>query len=208
MLWRIDSSYNVESSSEGMGHFSSTGKFNVSGNVLSLISNTDFKTKYNLNKDYQFAGLFYNAINLISARNLILQATSLTRWCYEYMFNGCTSLIYGPKLLPALSLNEDCYKCMFKNCTNLLESPILLGNLSTGTISSDYYVEMFINCTSLRKITMLSEIVHTGHLTNWVKGTTSGGIFIKNSKSTFDNIGDSGIPAGWEIIDEEVPEEE
>jgi hypothetical protein len=34
---------------------------------------------------------------------------------------------------------------------------------------------------------------------NWVKGVASSGVFVKNSKATWNVNGDHGIPNGWTI---------
>lgn len=227
VLWKKDSemtnSYPGGSSGNrtGIGTFSSTGKFNISGNILSLAIDT-FKMEVLNNTGnwpQYFKKLFKNCINLISAKNLILPNIDLSYYVpatsttaayyrfynlYSYMFSGCTSLLYGPKILPATMLCSECYYCMFENCTSLLESPIL----PALTLSYRCYYNMFLGCSSLKKITMLAtEIQSSDYINNWVQGVAPTGIFIKNSKSTFDNIGPSGIPAGWEVLDEVVPEE-
>ena len=45
-------------------------------------------------------------------------------YCYEYMFQGCTSLTTAP-VLPATTLANSCYYYMFNGCTSLTQSPEL-----------------------------------------------------------------------------------
>lgn len=234
VLWKKDSemindttSNNSNVQRKGIGTFSSTSKFNISGNILSLALN-NFNTQI-VNKTFwwacAFRELFKDCVNLINAKNLILPIKDLSGYTSEYyggghyfsaiycnMFENCSNLLYGPKILPAKVLSQSCYHSMFKGCTSLLESPILPAiNLSndSGSGGTRYcYYNMFEGCTSLQKITMLANINSSNLLLeNWVKDVPTAGIFIKNIKSTFDNIGSSGIPAGWEVINEEVPEE-
>ena len=158
---------------EGIGTFSSTGKFNVYGNIMSLYYGDDFIGKNDLTgKNYAFYRLFNQCTSLISAKNLILPATTLSRSCYEYMFFWCKSLIEAPKLksntlapycysymfdtceslttapeLPATTLAEGCYKNMFGDCIKLQKAP----DLHATTLTYDCYYCMFAWCESLTK---------------------------------------------------------
>lgn len=168
------------------GIFSSTGDFNISGNILSLFYTSNFDeynifpnhphptSNYGPASPYNCKSLFRNCIHLINANNLVLP-TNLTEYCYCDMFYGCTSLITAP-VLSATTLVYHCYDSMFYDCTSLNYIKCLATDISA------------FDCT-----------------TDWVNNVSSIGTFIKNSKATF-NIGDSGIPAGWEVIDEVVSE--
>lgn len=94
--------------------------YEVSGNIMSMQYGGDFQIYQTAlkNAEYSFAGLFMNQTHLISARNLILPATTLRNHCYQSMFEGCTNLIDSPEL-PAASGQTGCYKTMFKGCTYL-----------------------------------------------------------------------------------------
>jgi hypothetical protein len=66
---------------------------------------------------------------------------------------------------------------------------------------------MFSNCENLNYIKILAENIDFDNcLLYWVNNISNSGTFIKNKNKEF-NISVSGIPAGWEVIDEEVPEE-
>ena len=133
------------STSYGIGTFSSTGKFNVSGNIMSLFYGDDFDGQISLSgKNYVFYKLFYNCKNVISASNLILPATTLASYCYSSMFEWCTSLTTAPEL-PATTLVNDCYYSMFRSCTSLTTAP----ELPATTLSYECYCYMFYDCTSL-----------------------------------------------------------
>ena len=86
-------------SNNGIGTFSATGNFNVQGNVMSLIYGDDFKDKIDLSgKNYAFSTLFNANTKVVSAKNLVLPATTLARLCYDSMFINCTSLTTAPEL--------------------------------------------------------------------------------------------------------------
>ena len=129
----------------GVGTFSSTGRFNVQGNVMSLLFGFDFKGQTDLTgKNYAFWGLFSSNSNLVNVQNLSLSATTLADSCYFSMFEGCTSLVNAPTL-PATTLAENCYASMFEGCTKLVNAP----ELPATTLVDYCYVSMFNGCTSL-----------------------------------------------------------
>ena len=98
---------------EGIGRFTISKKCNVSGNIMSLLYGDDFSERNSLTgKNYAFYKLFYNCKTIVDASKLILPATILSNYCYEYMFSGCTSLTTTPAL-PATMLAYQCYKGMF-----------------------------------------------------------------------------------------------
>ena len=72
----------------------STAKFEVEGNIMSLIDSTGFATATTLQSAYTFYYLFANCTGLTSAENLVLPATTSANYCYRSMFQGCTSLNY------------------------------------------------------------------------------------------------------------------
>ena len=135
----------VPSEYVGPGKFSSTGKFNVYGNIMSLYYGDDFIGQTDLTgKDYAFKSLFYGCSKLTSADSLILPATTLSTRCYASMFNYCSSLTKAPEL-PATTLVAECYYYMFGYCTSLTKAP----ELPATTLKSWCYGEMFSNCKSL-----------------------------------------------------------
>ena len=114
-------------SSNGIGTFSATGKFNVSGNIMSLLFGDDFTDKVSLaGKDYAFHKLFFNNTKVVDATNLVMPATILSDSCYRRFFSGCSSLnAVSHNLLPATTLTNYCYAEFFYNCSSLTESPLL-----------------------------------------------------------------------------------
>lgn len=156
---------------QGIGKFSATGRFNASGNIMSLLYGDDFIDQTDLTgKDYAFCELFKQNDMLIDVTNLILPATTLAIRCYNRMFNICTSLTTAPELrattlaqncctqmfdgctnlttppkLPATSLAAQCYQSMFQSCTSLATAP----ELPATTMASSCYSSMLSGCTSL-----------------------------------------------------------
>ena len=122
----------------------STAKFEVEGNIMSLIDSENFATATTLVSSYTFYNLFSYCSGLTSAENLILPATTLADSSYRNMFVGCRSLTTAPEL-PATTLTDGCYDNMFYNCTSLTTAP----GLSATTLMSHCYWTMFAGCTSL-----------------------------------------------------------
>ena len=113
------------------------------GNIENLL---DFETvadgKHPTMAKYCYAYMFQGCTSLITAPEL--PATTLASDCYGYMFKGCTSLDTAPKL-PATTMAESCYRYMFNGCTALTISP----ELPATTLASSCYYSMFLRCTSL-----------------------------------------------------------
>lgn len=135
--------------SENRKAFSGTtsARFNVYGNVMSLTHNDDFIDKKTLTEDYQFAELFYRNTGVVSVADLILPATTLTESCYYDMFDTCTNLIDSPAL-PATMLAESCYSDMFQGCKNLKTLP----QLPATTLANQCYEMMFAGCSGLTSV--------------------------------------------------------
>ena len=128
----------------GIGSFSSTNKFDVVGNVLSLLYGDNFVGQTTIQTAlYSKLDIFNGCTNVVNAENLSLPPTVVT-YCYSYMFNGCTSLTTAPQL-PATTLADYCYSNMFNGCTSLTTAP----QLPATTLAQSCYGSMFNGCTSL-----------------------------------------------------------
>lgn len=127
----------------------STCQFIVYGNIMSLISSTNFGQLKRLSTGHTFRKLFYNCSGLVGAENLILPATNISASCYAYMFYA-TNITITPKL-PAPRVESNCYEGMFKNCINLTT---ISDFSATGTTSVSYSGcrYMFKGCTNLVNI--------------------------------------------------------
>lgn len=167
--------------------------------------------------------MFYNCSNLVTAPDLPattlsdrcyvnmfarcsalttapeLPATALQNYCYSGMFLGCTSLIYVPELPFTEKLSVQCYESMFKYCTSLVVAPILrAAKLNTYSCS-----DMFQGCTSLSYIKCLATDISAKSCTsNWLSGVASTGTFVKAAGMEDWPTGESGIPLGWTVVDD------
>ena len=126
----------------------STALFKAKGNIMSLIYGDDFKNKLTISSTSAFASLFRNCTKLVSAKNLVLPATTLADYCYYGMFWNCTSLTTAPSVLPATTLASSCYAGMFQDCKSLTTAP----KLPATDLAESCYIEMFWNCTSLTTV--------------------------------------------------------
>ncbi len=69
--------------------FVMTGQIEASGNIMSLL-NKEYEALNTITEQYAFASLFKDCDVLTSAPDL--QASTLANGCYNYLFNGCSSL--------------------------------------------------------------------------------------------------------------------
>lgn len=179
--------------------FTSTGRYNVYGNSMSLLYGDDFVSKTELKTgDDILKHLFYNSTYLVDAGKLMLPATTARSHCYEGMFEGCTSLVAAPAL-PATTIKVQCYRDMFKGCTSLVTAPELpaLSASENGT-----YYQMFYGCSSLNYVKcMLKNSSYGFGGNNWLYGVAGTGTFVKNKETKGWETGASGIPEGWTVID-------
>ena len=185
-------------SSNGIGRFSSTNKFEVKGNIMSLYYGDEYYGKTDLSgKNYSFYRLFNGNTKVISAENLVLPATTLAERCYANMFYGCTSLTTAPEL-PAITLANYCYDWMFINCTSLTTAP----ELPATTLANYCYNWMFYGCTNLNYIKCLATDISANNcLAKWVYGVSANGTFTRANSSVNWPSGASGIPNGWTTVD-------
>ena len=157
-------------------HFSTfilkNGLFNLYGNLTSLdnyISTFNGGYKYNHmfeNTNVYDCSMFNTGIKSQTDSNVFsymfnqckylvklpeLPVTTLENSCYEYMFQGCSSLTTIPQnLLPATTLATSCYIGMFKGCTSLTTIPSNL--LPATTLADSCYQNMFNGCQELTTI--------------------------------------------------------
>ena len=201
VMWKGTMISSDQQPNSGVGIFSSTGNFDIQGNIMSLLFGDNYKGKINLTgRPDAFNGLFKNNTKVINAKNLSLPAITLIKYCYMSMFEGCTSLTTAPELpatalesgcygeifrgctslitapeLPATTLADNCYGGMFEDCTNLTTAPKLLP---ATTVAYQCYSGMFSGCTSLvtapeLPATTLAENCYSGMFTNCTSLTTA-----------------------------------
>lgn len=161
-----------------IGTFSSTGRFTVQGNAMSLRYGDNFSDKYNA---VGFQSLFSGCTGLTSAENMILPSSSTTQGCYYEMFYGCTSLTTAPDLPANISNSrsggKSAYNKMFQGCSSL----------------------NYIKCTTSRLYK--DDYGYNDCTLSWVDGVAATGTFVKNANLDWGTCGTSSIPCGWTVID-------
>ena len=208
-------------------YFEMTGKIEAWHNVMSLYRTNDFAT-YESVVQYAFYHLFRDCTSLTKAP--VLPATTLNISCYNGMFWGCTSLTKAP-VLPATTLEKQCYNSMFWDCTSLTEAPELpattlvegcYGNMFRGctsltktpellatTLTRHCYNAMFYDCSNLNEVhcqipSSYSSINISSYAGSWLYGVAQTGTFYTNADANWPS-GISGIPEGWNRVNEEAP---
>lgn len=135
----------ISSSYNDYYQFSSASDIEVSGNVMTLLDPTGMSTT--ISTRCCFYKLFKDMSNLENA-GIKLPATTLTNYCYSYMFYG-TAITMLPEL-PATTLAANCYSSIFYGCTELVDIPADL--LPATTLVEGCYNSMFYGCTSITDI--------------------------------------------------------
>lgn len=217
VLWKGDGKqYSSGTSFSTASKFSSTGRYNVSGSIMSLLYGNGVN-KTVLPGSYTFIYLFNNNTKLVDASELLLPATTLRERCYDHMFSSCSSLTAAPEL-PATTLQSFCYYGMFVSCNALTTAPELpattltLGcynymfaycsslttvpELPATTLQNQCYSMMFMRCTKLNYVkAAFVDIPYNNCLTDWLANVSKTGTFVKNAAATWTGY----IPSGWTV---------
>lgn len=100
-----------------------------------------------------FEKLFYNNTELIKCpTHSIMNGTTIPRYCYLSMYEGCTKLVYYPNL-PATILQDSCYERMFYGCSRLrICRDNSYPRLPATRIPPNAYKQMFYNCSVLKRM--------------------------------------------------------
>ena len=136
--------------------FSSTGTFNVEGNILSLLYGDEFEGKDSVTGTYNFALLFYadksrvsDIPKVVSAKNLVLPIKDAPMGCYFRMFQEYQleeyTLVETPLRIDSESVGASACTSMFYGCTSLVTAPALPAT----TLAQSCYQYMFEGCTDL-----------------------------------------------------------
>ena len=182
-------------------HIACSAACYIYGNIMSLVTSTNFATANKLEHGNTFSYLFSDNYHKGYIKNhpsyqLMLPATTLADSCYLSMFYGCTGLTKAPKL-PSTTLAECCYSRMFEHCEALTEAP----ELPATTLAEFCYFEMFSYCTKLSSVTCLATVFSDNSCTyRWLYGVSSAGTFTK-AKDVEWQTGANGIPEGWTVVE-------
>ena len=130
--------------------FSSSGEFNVEGNIMSLIYDDDFSDKKSVQGTYNFALLFYSynttdTAKVVSAKDMVLPIKSVPTCGYFRMFQGCPLLEEAPLSIDAISIGASGCMSTFWTCPSLTTAP----ELPATTLSDSSYKAMFEGCSGL-----------------------------------------------------------
>ena len=149
----------------------------VYGNVMRLLSSSNFNNTTSISTEYAFLKLFYQNAHIKdhAQKALVLPATTLATGCYWVMFQECSGLTSAPAL-PATTLVDKCYCGMFFLCSNLNSVTCLATDISANV------------CTY-----------------NWLDGVASSGTFTKAASMDESTIRATGIPSGWTVANYTAP---
>lgn len=204
-----------------------TNRCYVYGNIMSLIDDAgDFATDKIIGDKFALYALFSGANKLENdpAKDILLPATTLTDYCYNYLFGGCSALTKAPAL-PATVLKLRCYEQMFWECTSLTEASVMSAttvapyccqnmfhgctnlvkapDLLATTLAEKCYNGIFKNCSSLNYVKCLAtNIDGTEYMHGWIDGVAATGTLVVASGTTWAVPGTNGIPSGWTVTTE------
>lgn len=154
----------------GGAKFSSTGTFNVYGELLSLLKGDNFMTQRTVESTtgFIFIGLFYQS-KVVDASYLIFpDNTVIPARIAQGMFKECTDLIYGPRQICSentTQLKGRAFIEMFYGCTSMISGPEHIYG-ATGDLGCCQY--MFKNCSSLTTAPVLHQTVIGYYSYSWM----------------------------------------
>ncbi len=197
--------------------FSSTGRFDLSGHLLSLLKGDNYESTTGIGS-YTFCNLFYPCTGIVHAHDLVIPLLN-EQGMFFRLFRGCTSLVSAPSLpqteIPSWGFREMFYECtllptianmvattfgntccqaMYQGCTSLTSVTLPTPTSYSGT---GQFQLMFYNCSNLSYVKFLATDISTENCTNnWLSGVSSTGTFIQASGVSWAS-GASGIPTNW-----------
>lgn len=120
--------------------------FNVEGNMLSIINKTNYSSLTSVN--VPLSSLFRQSA-VVNAENLILPTTQGTIGItFDYMFYGCTSLVYPPKAMKSTSDSSSVFESMFYNCSNMVKAPKIYHPIGHGIELNS----IFHGCSKVKRV--------------------------------------------------------
>ena len=203
-----------------------TNRCYIYGNIMSLINDAgDFSTDKVISADLALYALFSDADKLENHpdKDILLPATTLTEYCYNYLFGGCGALTKAPAL-PATVLKLRCYEHMFWECTSLTEASVMSATtvddycchdmfykctnlvkapeLLATTLTQYCYNGMFWGCSKLNYLKCLATDVSADNcLGGWLDGVSATGTLVVASGTTWAVAG-TNYPSGWTVTEE------
>ena len=208
------------------------GTYEVYGNVMSLIYGENFIGQTTIPSSLVdcFYSTFRECQSLVSIKNLVMPATTLSSGCYRSMFNKCRYLTELPDVfIPSgVMLTSACCRYTFEELGASASTPVEVpfgflpstniaercyeGMFSTANISvapmlpatsgaNNCYFRMFFSCRNLGTIYCLLETPSTATTNIWVANVAATGTFYKNPSATGWTSDINGIPTGWTVQD-------
>ena len=144
----------------------SSGKFNVSGNILTLLYGANYREGKISKADvsYVFYRMFYNNTNVVDAGNLILPVFSKAPdYGFKEMFRGCTNLTTSP-VMKADTTGRYSFRDVFNGCTSLTT----VNEIYCGNTNTESHVSMFNGCTSLISVPNINVTTTFGWSIQWM----------------------------------------
>ena len=193
----VVSNYTIASSPSDFYKFVTTGEFEASGNVNSLLEEDP-----NIARTMSLEGRQFCYVCLFSGAALTtapeLPATTLAYGCYAMMFQNCSLLTQAP-VLPTEYLADFCYYYMFENCTSLTEAP----ELPAYQLIESCYAYMFQGCTSLNYVKVWFDNWMQNATDNWLNNVAATGTFVCPStllgNTSEDLRSTSTVPSSWNM---------
>ena len=197
-------------------YFSSTGKFNVSGYLNSLLT-SNYNSSASVS-EYAFAYIFKEC-KVVDARYLIFDNINNNySYLFYYMFYKCTDLERAPRYI-RLATDQNCLcQYMFYGCTSLYEGPEILVASLGSSASTNAFKYMFHSCENLEYVglrftsnnTSLGEYV----CASWLNGTTPSKLHINSNmwdtsagRTALSSYNNYKIPNGATLINHKFKQE-
>ena len=98
-------------------------RYNVYGNILSVIYGDDYGEYRTISSGHTFEGLF-SFSKSVDASGLVLP-DNLLEDCFATLFYNTPTLFAAPELPTGDYAPDECYRQMFQGCTNLAEPPVI-----------------------------------------------------------------------------------
>jgi len=155
VYWKgVNGRISIGASANQYSCFSSTGDFDVNGDIGSILFDDNFEERIpTVSLLYILHSLFRNSKVRDASELKLFNNTGSSfvannaRYIYGYMFSGCSNLIAAP-IIPNTFVGNNAYEYMFDGCSALTTPPDLPKTQLAGSI----YKYMFQNCTSLTTI--------------------------------------------------------
>lgn len=113
------------------------------------------------------------------------------------LFTGCNRL-YGTIILPAKHPTKKCYEGMFNACINLSGAVVLAEDFNSGSFD-----QMFAACESLNSVRISVKAWDDNNSVNWLYRVAENGTLYNLGGANIPLNSDSGVPAGWTVIEPE-----